>query len=213
MSATPRIADRLVVIVASAGGLGPFVQALAALPASFPAPVLVMQHLPASGHVALARILSMRTDLSVGYADDGIVPRPGHVYVAPAGRHLLVGSDRGLVLTDTERVSHARPSADLLLASAASAYGRGLIAVVLSGGRYNGVDGAEGVIRVHEAGGIVVVQDPVSCLRSGMPAAAMETGGVDYVLPPARIGPLLVSLTVPDCPAWSDASDRPPLAG
>jgi two-component system, chemotaxis family, protein-glutamate methylesterase/glutaminase len=61
MSRTSPVADRLVVIVASAGGLGPFVQMLAALPASFPAPVVVMQHLPAGGHLALARILSMRT--------------------------------------------------------------------------------------------------------------------------------------------------------
>jgi two-component system, chemotaxis family, protein-glutamate methylesterase/glutaminase len=94
------------------------------------------------------------------------------------------------------RVHYARPSADLLLTSA---YGRHLIAIVLSRGRYNGVDGAEGVLRVHEPGGIVVVQDPASCLRSGMPVAAIATGVADYVLL--------------DCPTWSGGSTRPLLAG
>jgi two-component system chemotaxis response regulator CheB len=213
MSSNSPATDRLVVMVASAGGLGPFVQVLAALPASFPAPVLVMQHLPTGGHVALARILSVRTGLPIGYADGGTAPRPGHVYVAPAGRHLLVGADRRLALADTAPVHHARPSADLLLTSAASAYGPDLIAVVLSGGRYNGVDGADVVLRVHEAGGIVIVQDPVSCLRSGMPTAAIASCVTDYVLSPAHIGPLLVSLTAPDCPTWSDRSTGPLLAG
>jgi chemotaxis response regulator CheB len=165
MSGTPPGTDRLVALVASSGRLGPFIQVLGALPASFPAPVLVMQHLPAGGHLALA---------------------PVH---------------------------HARPSADLLLTFAASAYGPHLIAAVLSGGRSECVDGADGVIRTHEAGGIVVTQDPASRLRSGMPAAAIETRDADYVLPPGRIGPLLVLLTAPDCPASSDGSGRPLLAG
>jgi two-component system, chemotaxis family, protein-glutamate methylesterase/glutaminase len=133
-------------------------------------------------------------------------------YVAPAGRHLLVGLDRRLALADTAPVHRARPSADLLLTSAASAYGPHLIAAVLSGGRSECVDGADGVIRIHEAGGIVVAQDPASRLRSGMPAA-IETRDADYVLPPGRIGPLLVLLTAPDCPASSDGSGRPLLAG
>jgi two-component system chemotaxis response regulator CheB len=213
MSGTSPVADRLVVIVASAGGLGSFVQVLAALPASFPAPVLVMQHLPAGGHVALAHILSVRTGLPVGYADSGTAPRPGHVYVAPAGQHLLVGPDRRLMLADTAPIHYARPSADLLLTSAASAYGLDLIAVVLSGGRRDGADGAEGILRVHQAGGTVVVQDPATCLRSGMPATVIAAGAADYVLRPAHITPLLVSLTTLDCPTWSGGSTRPLLAG
>jgi two-component system chemotaxis response regulator CheB len=126
-------------MVASLGGLEALSEVLAALPASFPAAVLVLQHMESGRVSRLPQILAMRSVLRVRAAADGDALCAGTVYVAPSGRHLSIRGHT-LALTDTDPVHFSRPSADVLLNSLAGA-GAPVVAVVLTG---RGEDGAAG---------------------------------------------------------------------
>jgi two-component system chemotaxis response regulator CheB len=180
----------VVALVASAGGLDALSELLAALPASLPAAVVVLQHLESGRLSHLPHILDGRTPLPVRAAGDGDVLRAGTVYVAPSGRHLRINPDRTLALTDTPPVQWSRPSADVLLHSLADA-GAPVIAVVLTG---RGRDGAAGSLRVHERGGTVLAQNQATSLHFGMPGAAAGAGGVSEVLALHDIAPRLLRL-------------------
>jgi two-component system chemotaxis response regulator CheB len=179
----------VVALVASAGGLDALSQVLAALPASFAAAVLVMQHLESGRVSQLPAILETRTPLRVRAAADGDALHAGTVYVAPSGRHLSIHA-RTLSLTDADPVHFSRPSADVLLKSLAGA-GAPVIAVVLTG---RGEDGAAGSVNVHHSGGTVLAQDRGTSVHFGMPGAAVAAGGVSEVLPLDAIAPRLVQL-------------------
>lgn len=181
----------VVALAASAGGLQALSAVLTALPADFPLPILIVQHLDPRHRSLVGEILARRTPLSVRLAADGDRLLPGEVLIAPPDRHLLVNPDGTVALSRAELVHFVRPSADLLFESAAGSYGPQVIAVVLSG---TGSDGAAGVRAVKESGGTVIVQDERSAEFSGMPHAAMQTGPIDFVLPLEDIGPALVTL-------------------
>jgi two-component system chemotaxis response regulator CheB len=181
----------IIALAASAGGLKALTDVLAALPADFPAPLVVVQHLDPRHRSLMAEILGKRTLIAVQEAREGDRVAPGHVYVAPPNRHLLVNADGSLSLTQTELVHFVRPSADLLFESTAAAYRERAIAVVLSG---SGKDGAMGVKAIKKMGGTVIVQDEKSSEFFGMPEAAQQTGAVDFVLPLREIGPALQTL-------------------
>ena len=186
----------IVAIASSAGGLTALTAVLARLPDSFAAGVVVVQHLDPRHRSLLAEILSRRTRLNVSAATEGMVIRPGHVYVAPPDHHLLV--DRGtLTLSQAELVHFTRPSADLLFESVAASYEARAIAVVLTG---TGVDGATGVTAIKKRGGTVIVQDEATSQFFGMPSAAIKTGDVDFVLSLEEIGPALAVLVSGDTP-------------
>jgi len=144
---------RIVAIGASAGGLHALGLILAALPADFPAPILVVQHLSPDFPSQLAHILSRHTSLHVKQAEEGDRLQAGWVYVAPPGKHLLACADGTLALTTTPRVHHCRPSADVLLTSVAAGFGARAVGVVLTGG--DG-DGAAGIQAIKAAGGVTV---------------------------------------------------------
>lgn len=167
---------------------------LGALPADFPVPVLVLQHVDPRHRSLLADILARRAALPVSEARDGEGVRPMHVYVAPPNRHLLVNAGGTLSLTQTELVHFVRPSADLLFDSLAASYRDRAIAVVLSG---SGEDGAMGITAVKKVGGTVIVQEPRSAEFDGMPAAALKTGTADFVLELDEIAPALGKLCPP----------------
>lgn len=170
---------RIVALAASAGGLTALRHVLAGLPASFPVPVMVVLHLEAGRESKLADILGRSTELVVRQAVDLDGLEPGHVYVAPPGRHLTV-ADGTIRLTDDPPEHFVRPSADLLFRSVSEAYDGQAVVVVLSG---SGRDGAAGVTAVHRAGGTVFVQDADDAEHPGMPSSAISTGAVDRVLP------------------------------
>jgi two-component system, chemotaxis family, protein-glutamate methylesterase/glutaminase len=180
----------LVAIAASAGGLSALTELLARLPAGFPAPVMVVQHLDPHHPSSLAHILSRSTPLSVRSAEQDDVLTPGVVYVAPPARHLEVGPDRRVQLTRTARVHFSRPSADRLFESGAAACSP-MIGVVLTGA---GSDGASGAVAIKAAGGIVIAQDAATSEFFGMPGAAILAGAVDFVLPLESIAPALIRL-------------------
>src|SRR5687767_6025598 len=181
----------IVALAASAGGLKALAYVLAALPADFPAALVVVQHLDRRHRSMMAEILGKRTALPVQEAREGDTLVVGRAYVAPPDRHLLVNADGSLSLTQTELVHFVRPSADLLFESTAAAYRDRAIAVVLSG---SGKDGAMGVKAIKKMGGTVIVQDEKSSEFFGMPEAAQQTGAVDFVLPLREIGPALLTL-------------------
>jgi two-component system, chemotaxis family, protein-glutamate methylesterase/glutaminase len=184
-----------VAIAASAGGLTALTTLLGGLPRQFPVPLAIVQHLDPNHASFLADILSRRTQLSVKEAVAREVMRAGVAYVAPPDWHLLVGGGRCISLTHTEPIHHARPSADVLFASAARACGSRVIAVVLTGA---GSDGAAGACLVKSGGGLVIAQDEASSAFFSMPQAAIATGIVDFVLPLDAIADKLVELTSHD---------------
>lgn len=188
--ATPR--HELVILAASAGGIEAISKVLHALPASFPAPIAVLQHRSPTAPSVLEKILGRRCKLRVKNAEPSEPFLPGTVYVAPTTEHLIVGSDRRFHHHDGTRVHHLRSAADPLIRSAAHALEGNVIAVILTGGGRNGTDG---VRDVKALGGTVIAQDPATALHGAMPRAAIATGAVDYVLPLEEIAPFLVRLT------------------
>jgi two-component system chemotaxis response regulator CheB len=184
----------VVAIAASAGGLSALGEVLSALPADFPAAIVIVQHLDPRHRSLMAEILSRRTTLRVKQAEDGDALLPGTVYIAPPDNHLLVNGNGTISLSHSELVHFLRPSADLMFDSVAASYKDRAIAVVLTG---SGKDGSLGVEAVKDMGGTVVVQDETSAEFPAMPSAAIETGKVDFVLPLSEISSALVALVVP----------------
>jgi two-component system chemotaxis response regulator CheB len=183
--ASPLAASRahsfhVVGIAASAGGLTALGTLLGGFEADFPAAVLVVQHLDRRHPSVMADILGRRTSLPVKQAANGDAIVAGRVLVAPPDNHLLANADETVSLTHSELVHFVRPSADLLFESLAAAFQTRGIAVVLTG---SGVDGSMGVQAVKKMGGTVIAQDEATAQFFAMPAAAIATGDVDYVLP------------------------------
>jgi two-component system chemotaxis response regulator CheB len=183
----------VVALAASAGGLRALSHVLAALPGDFPAALVVVQHLDPRHRSLMADILSRRTALTVKEAENGDRLSAGTAYIAPPNNHLLVNGDGSLTLTQTELVHFVRPSADLLFESVAASYKDRAVAVVLSG---TGQDGAMGVRAIKKMGGTVIAQDEHSAEFGGMPAAALKTDSVDFVLSLEEIPGALVKLVV-----------------
>ena len=183
----------LVAIAASAGGLNALSEVLSALPANFPATIVIVQHLDPRHRSLMADILSRRTPLKVKQAQEGDCLELGMVYIAPPNRHLLVNPDQTLSLTQSELVHFVRPSADLLFDSVAASHKERAIAVVLTG---TGNDGAMGVQAIDKMGGTVIAQDKETAEFFGMPGAAINTGAVDFILPLVEIAPALISLVM-----------------
>jgi two-component system chemotaxis response regulator CheB len=181
-----------VVVVASLGGLPGLDALLTGLPGTFPVPVLVVSHRPHRDRDTLAVLLQKRTSLPVRSATPGLYTGEPGITVIPGGTSATVTSDRRLAL---HRVA-SRPDAggDALLASAAEAARPGhAIAVILSGML---CDGTRGIRPVKRYGGRVLAQDPATARCASMPASAMATGCVDFVLPPHRLAAALIALTM-----------------
>ena len=182
-------AVRLVVIGTSLGGMQALETILHGLMPDFPLPIAVVQHRGPDWGVQseLTRLLQLHSALPLSEAGDKDPIRPGCVYLAPPDYHLLVEDGRFALSVDA-RVSHARPSIDVLFESAADAYREGVLAVVLTGAS---ADGAAGARRVHQRGGCVVAQDPATAESPVMPKAAIATGVVERVLPLGEIAAYL----------------------
>jgi two-component system chemotaxis response regulator CheB len=175
-------------ICASAGGPQALASVLAGLPATFPIPILIVQHIARGFAVGFADWLDEQVQPPVrlavaGHAEAGI-------WIAPAGAHLALAHD-GRLLLDRHGVSGPhRPSGDVLLRSIATAAGANGVGIVLTG---MGSDGAAGLADVRRAGGLTIAQDEASSAVFGMPKAAAERGA-ELVLPPARIAERLRAL-------------------
>ncbi len=181
-----------VVIGASAGGSTALMNILPQLPANFPIPIIVAQHLHPlqDGPAVLYR--AQGCALTLKEAEEKEAALPGFVYFAPPNYHLLVEDDHTFSLSVDAKVNFTRPSIDVLFQSAADAYGVTLIGVVLSGANQ---DGAAGLNIIKQRGGLAIVQDPATSEISYMPRAAIEAASPDYILSPLEIGAKLVHLS------------------
>ena len=177
-------------VCASTGGPQVLARLLDALPADYPIPLLVVQHIGAGFTDGLARWLDQTARLPVAVATAG-TPASAGAWIAPAGAHLKLTATGLLSLDRHSVVSQYRPSGDVLLESIAATAGRAGVAVVLSG---MGSDGASGAAAVQRAGGLAIAQDEQSSAVYGMPKAAVDLG-IDVVLPPGKIAESLLRLS------------------
>lgn len=181
---------QIIAIGASTGGPLALRDILAELPAHFPLPVLVVQHIAEGFETGLVEWLQPHCAIPICLAEDGgALDRPG-VLVSPCGRHLMTHG-RHVRLSDDPPISWHRPSATALFRSVAREYGPRAIGVLLTG---MGDDGALGLGEMKGAGAVTIAQDEESCVIFGMPGVAVRSGAVDHVLPPASIGRLVGQL-------------------
>lgn len=179
--AAPR--PTVLAIGASTGGPRALADVLGELPADFPLPVLIVQHMPPLFTRHLADGLSAQCELPVFEAVHGATLEPGAVWVAPGDHHLTVGRDGPqlrLWLDQGPPENACRPSVNPLFRSVAEVFGHGALGVVLTG---MGQDGLEGAARIRAARGQIVVQDEASSVVWGMPGAIARAGHADKVLP------------------------------
>ena len=180
----------VVVIGASAGGVGFLQRLVERLPPGFGAAVFVALHLPDGSRSMLPAILERAGSLPAAHAKDGMTFQRGRIYVAPPGFHLTLEANSMRVHRGA-REHGVRPAIDPLFRSAALVAGPRAIGVVLSGLLD---DGTVGLREIKKAGGVAIVQDPAETPFPGMPESALAHVDVDYCLPAADIGELLDTL-------------------
>lgn len=183
---------RVVVVVASLGGLPVLTTLLRGLPGTFHVPLLVVSHRPRQRHDRLAMLLQRETSLSVRTGTPGLSAWNPGVIVIPGGESATLTSCGELSLQPSTGPQNL--GGDALLASAATAARPGhAIGVILSGMLH---DGTQGIRVVKRSGGRVLAQDPATARAPSMPTSAIATGCVDHALPPDRLAAALVALTM-----------------
>ena len=178
-------------LAASTGGPGALRSVLDALPYDFPVPVLVVQHLSPGFLPGFADWLGASCRLRVKVAREGDLVARGTVYIAPEDRHLAISPTGYVRALADPAVEGFRPSASVLFESIANVYGSGACAAILTG---MGRDGVHGLRRIRALGGRIIAQDEQTCSVFGMPAAAIEAGLADYVLPISLVSAKLVEM-------------------
>lgn len=184
---------KLVAIGTSTGGPVALQRVLTQLPASFPAPIVLIQHMPAAFTKAFAERLDKLCKISVKEAEDGDVLRPGLALLAPGGKQMMVdGRGAVKILPGDERLNY-KPCVDITFGSAAKSYGDKVLSVVLTG---MGADGREGARLLKQGGSTVWAQDEASCVIYGMPMAIVKANLADAVYSLDEIGKHLVEACV-----------------
>ncbi len=177
----------VLVIGSSTGGPQALQAVLTLLPATFPCPIVVAQHMPKFFTKPFAERLDQLCALDIRQAEEGDQLRPGLILIAPGGQHMTLKGHGKMVtahISDDPQHLPYRPSVDLLMQSAADLYGPKVIGVVMTG---MGQDGLEGARAIKRTGGSVFAQDEASCIVYGMPKAVAEQGVADKVIPLDRI--------------------------
>ncbi len=182
-------AGPLVVIGSSTGGPQALAQILSQLPANYPAPVIIVQHVDAQFAGELSAWLNKQSPLSVRLARDGDAPEIGTVLMAGTNNHLVMHSNQYLGYTDSPAELVYRPSADVFFESVARHWKGRLVAALLTG---MGRDGAQGLLRLRERGSYTIAQDETSCVVYGMPKAAADIKAAVDILPLDSIAPALI---------------------
>lgn len=171
-----QMSANVVAIGLSTGGPSALTEVLPALPADFPLPILIAQHMPAGFTKNLAHDLDSVSALKVKEAKDGDLVLPGNVYIAPGGRQMMVRAStlhEVIRITDSGASNHCSPSVDYLLRSVASVYGSGALVAIMTG---MGDDGVKGCKAVADSGGVIITQNESSCVIYGMPRRVVEAG-------------------------------------
>ncbi len=195
----PQVAPRkgqfkLLAIGTSTGGPVALQEVLSKLPAGFPLPIILVQHMPGSFTPAFASRLNQLCAITVKHAEDGDTLEPGTAYLAPGGMQMVLESRGGrqvLRVSEAEAGQTYKPCVDITFSSLAKVFPAQTLAVVLTG---MGADGREGARALKQGGSQVWSQDEASCVVYGMPAAVAEAGLSDRVLPLAEMGAALAQL-------------------
>lgn len=196
MAATAERRFEAIVIGASAGGVNALLGLLSALPDNFRLPIVAVLHLPDDRESRLAEIFQHRSAIAVREAADKAAIEPATIYFAGAGYHLSIENDRSFSLSGEEPVHFSRPSIDILMESAADVYGEALAGILLTGANY---DGASGLAKIREKGGLTVVQDPDEAQVATMPEAAIKKLQPDLILRLDAIRNLIIQLDEISC--------------
>jgi len=178
----------LCVIGASTGGPAAVQRILQGLPAKFPMPVVVVQHMPVGFTRPFAQRLASLSRVRVTEAEDGLRLTPGAAVIAPAGCHLRVSPNLAVVLTPEPSDAKHIPSVDVTMRSAARSRPGKVLGVLLTG---MGEDGADGMTTIRAGGGVTIAESEASCVVFGMPRAAIQRGGAAWVLSLGEIAELL----------------------
>ena len=198
----------MLAIGSSTGGPDALTSVLPRLPASFPVPVVIVQHMPPVFTRMFAQRLDSKCALSVKEAEHGDLVVPGRVLIAPGDKHLelkRVGTSVVAQLTSGPPENFCRPAVDVLFRSVAQVYGGSALAVVLTG---MGSDGARGAEVLRRAGAEVVAQDEPSSVVWGMPGAVVGAGLAHRVLPLDRVAADMVDRGRPRARASALAGAR-----
>ena len=175
---------RVVLVGVSTGGPGAILKLLDSIGKDFPLPILITQHIDSSFERNLTDWLSKSLPLPIHVAKDGDIPKPGHVYFAPADYHMTVGitgEDEIVIrLNQDPPVNFLRPSVDVLFSSGAEALKNNVISVLLTG---MGQDGAQGSCDLREKGAYTIAESEETCVIYGMPKAAYDMGGIVELIP------------------------------
>jgi two-component system, chemotaxis family, protein-glutamate methylesterase/glutaminase len=181
---------KMVVIGASTGGPHSIKILLSGLPGNFPVGIVYVQHIEDSFYGHYAEWLNKQTELAVRLAENGDLPGPGELLLAPSGHHLIF-HDGKLILDDSPPVYNLRPSIDCLFISAAEQFGASLIGVIMTG---MGSDGAKGCVEIKSRRGYTIAQDETSSVIYGMARVAVESDGISKILPLEKIAGHLIEL-------------------
>jgi two-component system chemotaxis response regulator CheB len=179
---------QVVAIGASTGGPNALAEVFRRLPADFPVPIVMVQHMPAMFTRLLAERLSAEFPIRVQESESGSLLQPGQAWIAPGNHHMIVVRDGGRVRTRLHQEppeNSCRPAVDVLFRSVAQTFGPNTLAVILTG---MGQDGLRGCEAVRETGGQVLAQDEATSVVWGMPGYVTRAGLADKVLPISLIG-------------------------
>ncbi len=182
--AKKRQAARIVVVGVSTGGPGVLKSILSSLPASYPIPIVIAQHIAVGFIESMVGWLDLECDLSIRVARNGEPVSAGAAYVAPGGKDIQMAETGRIVLKPSRTKDGPCPSVDRLFQSIADKYGASSIGILLTG---MGKDGAQGLKRMREVGAVTIVQDERSSAVFGMPGEAIKLGGAAFVLTPDEI--------------------------
>lgn len=182
----------LVVIGGSAGSLDVVLQMLPFLNGGLRFPLIIVLHRKISFDSALTDLFAGKTALIVKEAEEKEELKPGIIYIAPADYHLLVEANHTLSIDYSEKIHYSRPSIDVTFETAADAFGKAAVGILLSGAN---ADGSEGLKVIRSLGGITVVQNPVTAEIPYMPQQALGALAVDYVLDSHQIAGFINKLS------------------
>ncbi len=181
----------IIAMGASTGGPAILQEILAEFPPNFPVPVLIVQHISPGFIRGFAESLTTSCKLPVSVPDNGEILQPGHVYLAPDGRHMGVGSKDRIILADNLPENGMRPSISHLFRTVADVFGAKAAGAILTG---MGRDGAEGLKVMREKGAVTFAQEESSCAVFGMPAEAIRLKAAIHVFSPGQIASCLARL-------------------
>ncbi|WP_415890240.1 protein-glutamate methylesterase/protein-glutamine glutaminase [Neptuniibacter sp. SY11_33] len=181
---------KIVVIGSSTGGPAALQQILTQLPANFPHPILLVQHMPKTFTSVFATRLDQQCKISVKEAEDGDRLMPGRALLAPGGHQMIIdprGLDKIRIMPGDERLTY-KPSVDVTYASAAKSYGNKVLGIILTG---MGADGRDGAKMLRQQGATIWAQNEASCTIYGMPQAVVNAGLANEILDLTEFGPIL----------------------